>query len=54
MDERTNLLTVQESCGQLSLLGVTSGGMKKELIDPDGKGSGYDPISVSFFDRTLA
>ena len=47
MDERANLLNIQETCAQLSLLGIVSG-MKKERIDPDGRGSGHDPITVRF------
>jgi hypothetical protein len=47
LEERTSLFNAQESCAQLSLLGVVTG-MKEELIDPDGKGSGHDPINVSF------
>ena len=46
LDERTNLLNVHESCGQLSLLGIVSE-MKKQRIDPDGIGSGHEPIHVS-------
>jgi len=45
LDERTSLLNVQESCGQLKLLGIVSG-TRKERIDPDGKGTGHDPINV--------
>ena len=47
LEERVNLFNVQETCAQLSLLNIVSG-MKKEIIDPDGKGTGLEPIKVSF------
>ena len=44
----TRLVTVQETCAQLSLLGLVLNG-KKEWIDPDGRSTGQDPIEVSIF-----
>ena len=40
-----NLIEAPESCGQLSLLGVTQS--RRILLDPDGKGINDVPIQVS-------
>ena len=43
----TRLVVAQETCAQLrSLMGEGFDG-KKELIDPDGKNIGFNPIEVS-------
>ena len=42
----TSLVSVQETCAQLSLLGLVLNG-KKEWIDPDGRSTGHNPIEVS-------
>ena len=39
-----NLVTVPQTCGQLSLFGVTK--PKKIRVDPDGKGANNGPIEV--------
>ena len=43
----TNLILIPESCGKLSLLGITKS--MESLIDPDGKGENNAPIKVSNF-----
>ena len=47
LEEFTNLLPIPESCGKLSLLGITKS--MESLIDPDGKGENNAPIKVSNF-----
>ena len=44
-DKWTKLVTVQESCAQIYLMGVSE--IQMENIDPDGKGANNDPIEVS-------
>ena len=45
LEDYINKINAQESCGQLSLLGVSKS--KRILIDPDGKGMNDVPIEVS-------
>ena len=45
LGEFTNLVLIPESCGKLSLLGITKS--MESLIDPDGKGENNAPIKVS-------
>ena len=46
-DKWTRLILVQETCAPLlSVMGEGFNG-RKELIDPDGKNIGYNPIEVS-------
>ena len=47
LEEFTNLIHIPESCGKLSLLGITKS--MESLIDPDGKGENNAPIKVSNF-----
>ena len=45
--EHDSLVNPPESCGELSLYGVSDS--RKLLIDPDGKGVENDPIQVSCY-----
>ena len=45
LKEFINLNLIPESCGKLSLLGITKS--MESLIDPDGKGENNAPIKVS-------
>ena len=47
LKEFINLNLIPESCGKLSLLGITKS--MESLIDPDGKGENNAPIKVSNF-----
>ena len=48
-DKWTKLVTAQESCAQIYLMGVSE--IQMEKIDPDGKGANNDPIEVSLYIR---
>ena len=47
LEEFTNLIHIPETCGKLSLLGITKS--MESLIDPDGKGQNNTPIKVRNF-----
>ena len=49
----TRLVVAQETCAQLQQLSLMGEGFDgtKELIDPDGKNIGYNPIEVSTYSK---
>ena len=47
LEEFTNLINIYETCGKLSLLGITKS--MESLIDPDGRGENNTPIKVRNF-----